>query len=566
MLAKQDRLDREPAPRAGLASGQPTRYAPRMTQGNLALVLHAHLPFVRHPEHERFLEEHWLYEAVTDTYLPLLEIMEGWRRDGLGARLTLSVSPTLGAMLLDPLLQERTARHLQRLVTLAERERQRTRWEPAFYALAEGYFRRFTELRARFEACGRNLMGGWRRLQEAGVLELMTTAATHAILPLLQSHAPSLRAQVRVARAAHRAAFGAEPRGMWLPECAYAPGVDKELREAGVRWFIVDSHGLLLGEPAPRYRVFAPVFTPEGVAAFGRDPESAKQVWSREEGYPGDGRYRDFYRDIGFDLDLDYLADVLPAPGTRSFTGIKYHAVTGRGAEKRPYDRAAAQIAVAEHARHFVEARVAQVERLAGVMDRPPMLVAPYDAELFGHWWHEGLEFLDAVVRRFCQAERRVRLVTPSEFLRDHPTQQISQPAASSWGERGHLGVWVNESNAWILPHLHMAQERMTELAGRFPEATGQAERALRQAARELLLAQASDWPFILRAGTSPEYARGRVEEHLVRFNALYEQLLAGSVDGDWLKGVEAQDNLFPDVEWREWRLEEGSQQGSDRR
>jgi len=521
--------------------------------GYLSLVLHAHLPFVRHPEHERFLEETWLFEAITETYVPLLQIMEGWAHDGMNTRLTLTLSPTLCAMLLDPLLQDRYERHLRGLIELAEKEIHRTHWDRAFHELAWMYHHRFTTIRDTYLAHGRNLVGAFRKLQDHGGLEIITTAATHALLPLFANHPPTLRAQILVARDHYRSCFGCDPRGIWLPECAYFEGVETFLQEANLRWFIMDTHGLLHAQPRPRYGVFAPSYTPNGIAAFGRDLDSSRQVWSKQEGYPGDTRYRDFYRDIGFDLDFDYVKVHLPSPDHRGFTGLKYFRITGRTAEKQPYDRNVALQTAAEHAGHFLNARLAQIKKLGSIMDRPPLVLAPYDAELFGHWWYEGPEFLDYFVRKTCHDQKMFVLITPEDYLRLHPTNQIVKPGASSWGEEGYYRVWLNEKNEWIYPHLQVAQERMTELARRFLDPPRLIQRALQQAARELLLAQASDWPFILRSGTSPDYARRRVTDHLLRFIALYDQLKKKKVDEKWLRELERRDNLFPEVDCAYW-------------
>ncbi len=521
-------------------------------QSYLALILHAHLPFVRHPEHEHFLEENWLYEAITESYLPLIQIMDGWLRDGMESRLTMTLSPPLCAMLLDPLLQDRYVRHLDNLFELAEKEVLRTTWDQAFHPLALMYQQRFHSLRNTYFAYGRNMVGAFRKFQEAGRLEIITCAATHALLPLLANHPPSIRAQILVARDHYQQCFGCEPRGIWLPECAYVDGVEAVLQEANIRWFIIDTHGLLHARPRPRYGVFAPIFTPNGIAAFGRDLESARQVWSKQEGYPGDHRYRDFYRDIGFDLDYDYVRPYMPGSGQRTFTGIKYRAITGPG-EKAVYDRQAALHIAAEHAQHFLNERLKQAHHLAGILNRPPIVLSPYDAELFGHWWYEGPEFLDYLIRKTYYDQQTIQLITPWEYLRLNPTQQVARPSPSSWGEEGYWRVWLNETNEWIQPHLSVAQERMTELARRFPKASGLTERALQQAAREVLLAQASDWPFILRTGTSPDYARKRVKDHLLRFIALHEQLTATQIDKDWLSSIEAIDNIFPDIDYRYW-------------
>jgi 1,4-alpha-glucan branching enzyme len=521
--------------------------------GYFALVLHAHLPFVRHAEHEKFLEESWLFEAITESYVPLWQVLDGWRRDGMETRVTLTLTPTLCAMLRDELLRERYVRHLRDLIELAEKEVLRTRFEEPFQKLASFYLERLKAIQHAYLAADGDLVGAFSKLQELGRLEIVTSAATHALLPLVASHQPSLRAQILTARDHYRECFGRDPRGIWLPECAYVPQIEEVLYEANIRWFITESHGILHADPQPRYSLFAPIFTPKGIAVFGRDRETARQVWSREEGYPGDARYRDFYRDIGYDLELDYVRPYLPAPGKRGFTGIKYHAITSRSSAKKIYSRELALRAADEHAGHFLRARVAQIERLAARMDRPPLVVSPYDAELFGHWWYEGPEFLDYFVRKAYYDQQSFTLITPSVYLHRHPTNQVATPAPSSWGEAGYWRVWLNEKTEWIHRHLHGAQDRMTELARRFARPSRSQERALKQAVRELLLAQASDWPFILHTGTSPGYARRRVKTHLVNFNRLYEQLTGAGVDEIWLAQIESSDNIFPGVNLNYW-------------
>lgn len=243
----------------------------------------------------------------------------------------------------------------------------------------------------------------------------------------------------------------------------------------------------------------------------------------------------------------------LPSPEHRGFIGIKYFRITGRTAEKEVYDRGAALRKADEHAAHFLAARVAQIDKLAGILDRPPLVLAPYDAELFGHWWYEGPEFLDYFVRKAYYDQKAFTMITPEQYLRQHPTHQVASPSPSSWGDEGYWRVWLNEKNEWIYPHLQVAQERMTSMARSFPEPTVLQKRALKQAARELLLAQASDWPFILRTGTSPEYARKRVKDHLLRFIALHDQLLNNRLDETWLLEIEARDNVFPNLNYRYW-------------
>ena len=526
-----------------------------MTKGYLCLVLHAHLPFVRHPEYDDFLEEDWFYEAMTETYLPLLDVFEGLERDGVAFRLTLSLTPPLVSMMTDPLLQERYLRHLDKLIDLAGREVERTRWLPEFHPLAQMYFYRFHRARWLFEEhYGRNVVEAFRGLQDRGFLEIVTCAATHAFLPLLDISRPAVRAQIRTACRHYEAHFGRRPGGIWLPECGYAPGLEEVLAEEGLRFFFTEAHGVLHASPRPRYGVFAPVVTPAGVAAFGRDLESSKQVWSAEEGYPGDYDYREFYRDIGFDLEYDYVRPYLHGDGSRVHTGIKYYRITGRTDQKLPYDPHRAREKAAVHAGNFLFNRERQIEFLHDYLGRRPVIVSPYDAELFGHWWYEGPQWLDLLIRKAVHDQETFRLVTPSDYLRENPRLQVAVPSMSSWGYKGYAEVWLEGSNDWIYPHLHMAAERMTELADRFPGSRGVRRRALQQAARELMLAQSSDWAFIMKTGTMVPYAVKRTKDHLLRFDRLYRALQEDRVDEEELRRLEALDNIFPDIDYEAYR------------
>ena len=535
-----------------------------MATGYLALVLHAHLPFVRHPEHDEFLEEDWLFEAITESYIPLLEMMQRLVRDEVPFKLTMTLTPTLCAMLQDQLLRERYVRHLEGLIDLAGREIDRNRDDEQLQGLSEFYRAHFSRCRDRFFEWNGDLLGVFRQLQNEGCLEIMASAATHGLLPLLQQSPGAVRAQILAGCDAHRVTFGADPSGFWLPECAYTPGLEEIMREANLRWFIIDAHGLMFGQPRPRRAIYAPCYTAAAPAAFARDRDSSRQVWSAAEGYPGDPAYREFYRDIGFELPQEYIRPGDTA-ALRKFTGIKYHRITNRaGGEKELYDPAMAAGAAEEHASHFLEVRRQKMNELRA-LDFDPIVVAPFDAELFGPWWFEGPRFLESFIRKAAHGQQNLRLTskeqyghedfqltTPTEFLANHPTQQTVAPAASSWGENGHLGVWLDGTNSWIYPHLHSAARRMTKIArAHISNESAQTDRVLRQLARELLLAQASDWAFLIKTGTAKHYATKRVTDHLLRFNRLYDEFSNGKVDEGFLANCEWRDNLFPDLNWR---------------
>src|ERR1043165_3961126 len=239
-----------------------------MEQGHVAIILHAHLPFVRHPEYPEFLEEDWLFEAISETYLPLLQVFEGCMLDGVRARMTLGLTPPLCEMLADPLLQERYQHHLDKLIELCESETERTRNHPAMNETAWMYLEHFTGAREMF--AGRyhgNILTGFRALQDAGIIDIITCGATHGFLPLM-TRMEARRAQIEVGRRNYIKHFGREPRGIWLPECAYDAGIDSLLKDAGIKFFITDAHAIMFGNPQPRRGIYAPVITPAGAAAF----------------------------------------------------------------------------------------------------------------------------------------------------------------------------------------------------------------------------------------------------------------------------------------------------------
>lgn len=402
-------------------------------------MLHAHLPWVLGTTEER-----WLHEAVLDCYLPLLEVLEKAPR----GRLTMSVTPVLAAMLDDAAGRERTAEYLAQAATVAPEGWHRDNVERALKSFRRG-----------------PIIARLAELARDGRVELMTSGVTHGFLPLLMTVPKAARAQVLLGVEGHHHFFGAEPQGFWLPECGYAPGLSDVLAEAGIRYTFVDTHAL----EHSVHGSAAPVFLPSGVAAFARDVTASEQVWSSQVGYPGDAVYADFHHRVN---------------------GQRVLRVTG-SEPKEPWAPEAAFARAREHAAHFLSSREGG----------EPLQVAPYDAELFGHWWLEGPQFLAAVL------EGEV-LTTPSAVLRAQPTLETLELPFSSWGRGGTAEVWLGPENGWVWPHLHRAAEQMLDVDDD-------------DALAELLLAQASDWPFLIDAKTSAGFAQEQFEQHLLKFRAL---------------------------------------------
>jgi 1,4-alpha-glucan branching enzyme len=522
-----------------------------MIKGYWLPVLHSHLPFVKHPEYNYFLEEHWLFEAITECYIPLLQRFKKLESENIDFRLTTSVTPPLAQMLDDKNLMEKYEKHLDKLIELGEKEVQRTYGDDVYANIAYYYKKHFEQTKEFFvNDLKRNVLNGYKYYNDIGKLEVITCGATHGFLPLLKDNKRAVEVQIEVAVESHKRHFGKPPRGIWLPECAYYEGLDKILKDNGIEFYFMDSHGLVYGEPSAMYGVYAPVYTHNAVAAFARDPHSAKQVWSSKEGYPGDFNYRDFYRDIGYDLDYDYIKDYIDPDGQRVFTGFKYHKVTGDTDYKEVYNPKVALNITKSHAQDFHFNRDKQFEFLGQNMDRTPLVVSPYDAELFGHWWYEGPEFLYNVFKEIDE-HKIIKAITPMEYLNMYPKNQAIQPSASSWGDQGYYDVWLNEGNAWIYRHLHNMADEICSLANNYKDGTDfNTTRLLNQMARELLLAQSSDWAFLITTETAVEYSEQRTKEHIYNFNKLLG-MINNEIDFDFLEKLEYKNSIFSFLDYK---------------
>ncbi len=523
-----------------------------MYKGYFIPVLHSHLPFVKHPDFDYFLEEHWLFEAITESYIPLLMNLKKLNDEGIDFRLTISITPPLAEMLNDTILIEKYLNYLNKLIELSDKEIVRLRDDENFRHLAYYYKDRFETIKNFFlEFLNSNVLNGYRYFSDLGKLEIITCGATHGFLPILSDNKKAVEVQIKVAVETHKRYFNKPPSGIWLPECAYYDGLDEILNDNGIKFFFMESNGLIYGTPTPKYGVFAPVYTRKGVAIFGRDPESSKQVWSSKEGYPGDFNYRDFYRDIGYDLEFDYIRNYISPDGVRVFTGIKYHKITGTTEYKEAYQPDIAKAKTKVHAENFHSNRVKQFEYLGSILERPPMVLSPYDAELFGHWWFEGPDFLYELFKEIDK-HKEIKVLTPPEYLAQNHKNQVITPNPSSWGDGGYYDVWLNSGNDWIYRHLHFMADKMQELANKhYHESSFNNIRVLNQLLRELLLAQSSDWAFLMTTKTAIEYSVQRTKEHISNFNKLLDMFENDAIDFGFLDYLEYKNSIFSFIDYK---------------
>ena len=515
--------------------------------GKMAIVLHAHLPYVRKNE-KNSLEEDWLFQAILESYIPLLQVMESSKLDNPeNTKLTLSLSPTLITLLQNPQLKKRFPfwinTRIEFLSNLSKKEKQ----------ASEFLLRNIKDKLFYWEKYSGNLIEIFKNLFLSGHLDLLTCAATHGYLPILRENPETVKGQINTAVRSFKKIFGNNPLGIWLPECAYYENLDQILSDSGIRYAVLDGHGILNSIPRPRYGVYAPICSSKGVAFFGRDSESTLPVWSAREGFPGDPLYREFHKDLGWELSVSELKEK-GIPSTRPL-GLKFHRITNSSTplgEKEYYLEDEAEKKVEEHAEKYLLQRSNQLKNLCLSSSFKPLLIAPFDAELFGHWWYEGPKFIKYILEK--SSKYSIKLSNLKEILSEQPSLQICDPSPSSWGQGGYHNYWLNDKNSWIVPEITKAGEVFVELSSKEKPKDDITLRILKQAARELLLSESSDWSFILRAGTTTELAKERIDRHLYRFWKLIDFINKKTIiDYTFLKNIEEEDNIFPDIKVQDW-------------
>ena len=565
--------------------------------GYFTFVLHSHLPYViGHGRWPHGMD--WLNEATAESYIPLLQVFNRLAAQGLASGVTLGITPILAEMLAAATFRQEFNEYLDRKIQAAREDLVTFEklGEIHFASLArmwEGHYQGL--LRAYQEDFGQDLLKAFTGLMDQGILEIITSAATHGYLPLL-GRDTAVQAQVKQGVAAHRRHFGRDPKGFWLPECAYRPryrwvpplsdlavepvlrkGVEEFLSENGLDYFFIDSHllkgGRAIGvykdrfealerlwerfasqyqerpeeEDKSPYQVYLVSSAPESkrpVAAFTRDPKTGLQVWSGEWGYPGDGNYLDFHKKR--------------YPG-----GLRYWEVTSAKADladKQPYHPEWTTPRIHEQADHFVAMVVDLLTEFRQQHGRPGMVVAPYDTELIGHWWFEGPEWVYQVLSRF-QANTQVGLSPGSQLLKEAAPRHVISLPEGSWGEGGYHWIWLNEMNDWTWRHIYLAEQEMEDLARLYAGASDpRLIDLLKQCGRSLLLLESSDWQFLISTFSARDYAELRVVTHRDDFKRLAAMVRRYAAEGDlpqedwnYFSLCRERDDIFPDLDPGWW-------------
>jgi 1,4-alpha-glucan branching enzyme len=512
------------------------------------LVLHAHLPYIRHYANNNFLEEDWYYEALFEVYLPLLDLFNRLQKEKVSFQITISISPTLLTMMQDDLLQERALQYADQRIKFLQDEKKRLQSKKEFYPILKMYDDKFKKYRDMLDVeLNKNLIREFKKFSDAGMIEILTTVGTHALLPYLPLNA--IHSQIQAGIQVYQDCFGKAPRGLWLPECGICTGLDAILKEHKIQFVLVDTHALLLARPFPSLGTLAPIYTPAHLWVFGRDFETSKEVWSSKEGYPGDAEYREFYRDVGFDLMRQELEQLILKSQPRKFTGIKYYRITNQAEDKKLYQPELAQEKARIHAQDFFEKRKKQIEGLK--LKQSPYILSMYDAELFGHWWYEGIYFLEFLFK-ILDHQKKIKLMTPTGYLKKIKPTVESDVCFSTWGENGYGEYWLNEKNDWVYPINFRLCYRLKQLAKiHFNTRKQWIIQTLNQAVREILLFQSSDWTFMIKNNNYGSYARKRLENHMKNCLMLLKQVEKNIPGSKLAKSLWCENPIFPKIDFR---------------
>jgi 1,4-alpha-glucan branching enzyme len=528
----------------------------------------------------------WINESAAECYLPLLHTLDRLLEKGIKPRWTVNMTPILAEQLRDPAFKSEFEDYCQSKIDAALQDQKRFELEDQLMmqGLAGMWQRYYTRALVHFrERWDRDIIGAWRYFQDEGSVELITSGATHGYLPLLGTD-ESVQAQVKLGVESYKKYFGKQPRGIWLPECAYRPGykwkapvgqnevawprkgVEEFLKESGVEYFFVDSHMIRGGQPLGTYaanfpqlaelfarssKFFSPpeefrseyehYMLPNGEVCMARDPETTVKVWSGDQGYPGDPHYLEFHKQL--------------YPGR-----LRYWRISEDKRDlgkKAPYDPWSAFERLGWHAEDLVQTLKGVMSRYRGQTDRLGTLVAMYDTELFGHWWWEGPEFLYELGLRMA-AEPELECVSGGDLLDEDPARGVITLPEGSWGEGGYHYVWLNDGNHWTWEKLYPAERKMRAMAREY--ATGPAKEIVEQAARELLLAEASDWQFLISTYAARDYAEIRFQDHIDRFNqlaAIADRVhLGGPIEPEeevFIADCRLKDAPFPELDLSIW-------------
>ena len=559
-----------------------------MTVGSFVFMLHSHLPYYRMAGMWPFGEEN-LYECMSETYVPLLNaISELYDEEGIKAKLTVGITPILAEQLNDEHLKNGFIEYLDSRIEAVSKDLERypdpkVEHSQHLKYLAKYYFDWFNHIKDCFiNKYNKDLISAFKKYQDLGCIEITTSGATHGFSPLLATDS-NLNAQFKVGSDTTKRLFGKKAKGCWLPECAYRqgyefvgkdgkkkwrPAIEVTLQNNDIEYFFTESHVIEGGNSVgnrrvvgiygnieyiplpPReetgYDTYSAYWLPDAqVAVMGRNDRAGFQVWSAADGYPGDGCYREFHK-------------------KDDKSGMNYWRITSSTTDlgdKMLYDPVLAMNQVNSNSDHYTTLLYDLLKNYKAQKGKEGLIMVSFDTELYGHWWFEGVEFIKQVIRKLNNFIPEIERLTAGEYLEKHPPVDTIQIPESSWGQGGHFYVWLNHLTEWMWPIINGCEKRIIDIVSKYEKIPEDKllHRALNQLARENLLLQSSDWPFLITTWQAKDYATERFEEHVARFEKIADMIEANNINEAELQKIESIDNCFPVIDYRVYLpIEEG--------
>lgn len=503
----------------------------------IVLVLHAHLPYIRIPERRFPLQELWLFQAITECYIPIIKTLQTLIKENTFFNITISLSPTLISMLDDYYYKDKYRDYIKTLLKLIDLIEDRGDGIPTST---------IAWLREKIEAVNRyheningDLLREFRMLSADERINIITSTATHAVLPLFRFNDDFIQRQIDAGLGVFEDSFGSRPRGIWLPEMGYHSGLDGILRDCDIEYTFLDAHSIYLSNSAmPSYGNFFPSITERGLTVYPREMALSSIIWSAHTGYPGDFRYREFHFDYTYSLPEKTLKEI----GIEKMPfGLKIYRITGENDNKDFYDHGNAMTAVSSHCENFIDRTIERAEQIMEKIGRPPVFTLPFDAELFGHWWHEGPDFISMLIKKISGMDE-IEMISPMA-LAGSPDLESTTPAESSWGDEGFFKVWLHPECTWLYPEIAGLYNRLENLREEKKE-----KRALEQALREIFLASSSDWVFFIANNSSKDYGNMRIRDHLDAAERIIDSVERGKIDEKFLQQRSSRYPIFGDI------------------
>lgn len=532
-----------------------------MKKKSLVFTIHAHREYIWHPEEEYRAQNELLFSAISEVFLPLLNLFSDLESEGIPFKITLCISPTTCALLENPQVQQQYLEWIENVIALGEAQvaslekkdgdaykNYDEETQAKLLQVAKEQLSLARKAKHDFaEMYQQDLLSKFAYYAKKGNIELLATTITNCYLPLYADLPQAIQAQIEEGLVAHKHYFGTTPDGFWLPHLGYTDGIESIIRSYGFYYTMISAHGLLFGEPAPQKGIFAPVRAQNGFVFFANDAGDSRIAGDEPKSFMHNPLYRNQNRDVGFEADASLLENFICKNGERIPTGYKFWA----NGTDTVYDMALAQKTVQQDAKAFLDAKAQKLAKASSILnDEDVASVCCFEIDFFGQEWFEGYFWLEEVLRQIAERDD-IEAVHASELIGDKFSFQKQMPFPSSSLQSGYAEDFIDHKNDWMLPYLRKAASRMIDLTARFPSDTGLRERFLNLAAKELLLAQSGDWQKMIKDEEFDDYATERFKESIVAFTRVYDSLGSNEISTEWLTSMERKHSVFPWINYR---------------